>query len=134
MSHLCRWLGVSKSGFYDWLKRPPSPRSQADADLGKRIEIIHEESQGIYGSPRVFRVLRKQGVSVGRKRVVSVERLMRERQLQGRVVRVTRRCPGLKRFVASGVSVVEYIEFYNRERLHSGVSYQSPENYEKLFQ
>ena len=28
--------------------------------------------------------------------------------------------------------IVEYIEFYNRERLHSGIDYQSPENYEKL--
>lgn len=28
--------------------------------------------------------------------------------------------------------IVEYIEFYNRERLHSGLDYQSPEKYEKL--
>jgi putative transposase len=28
--------------------------------------------------------------------------------------------------------IVEYIEFYNRERLHSGIDYQSPEMYEKL--
>ena len=28
--------------------------------------------------------------------------------------------------------IVEYIEFYNRERLHSGLNYQSPEEYEKL--
>lgn len=28
--------------------------------------------------------------------------------------------------------IVEYIEFYNRERLHSGIDYQSPEKYEKL--
>ncbi len=27
--------------------------------------------------------------------------------------------------------IVEYIEFYNRDRLHSGVSYQTPENYGK---
>ena len=29
--------------------------------------------------------------------------------------------------------IVEYIEFYNRERLHSGIGYQSPEKYEKLY-
>lgn len=28
--------------------------------------------------------------------------------------------------------VIEYIEFYNRERLHSSLGYQSPETYEKL--
>lgn len=29
-------------------------------------------------------------------------------------------------------SIISYIEFYNRERLHSALGYQSPENYEKL--
>jgi transposase InsO family protein len=28
--------------------------------------------------------------------------------------------------------MVEYIEFYNRDRLHTGLGYQSPEKYEKL--
>lgn len=28
--------------------------------------------------------------------------------------------------------IIEYIEFYNRDRLHSSLHYQSPENYEKL--
>ena len=28
--------------------------------------------------------------------------------------------------------IIEYIEFYNRERLHSGIGYQSPQKYEKL--
>ncbi len=28
--------------------------------------------------------------------------------------------------------IVEFTEFYNRERLHSGIGYQSPDNYEKL--
>ena len=28
--------------------------------------------------------------------------------------------------------IVEYIEFYNRERLHSGIGYHSPERYERL--
>jgi transposase InsO family protein len=29
--------------------------------------------------------------------------------------------------------IVEYIEFYNRERLHSGLGYQSPDEYEKRY-
>ena len=29
-------------------------------------------------------------------------------------------------------AIISYIEFYNRDRLHSSIGYQSPENYEKL--
>ncbi len=35
--------------------------------------------------------------------------------------------------ISAVAHLVEYIEFYNRERLHSGIGYQSPDNYEKLF-
>ncbi|MCA0895146.1 IS3 family transposase, partial [Microbulbifer agarilyticus] len=28
--------------------------------------------------------------------------------------------------------IIEYIEFYNRERLHSSLGYKSPSEYEKL--
>lgn len=99
MKYLCAWLGVSRSGFYDWVKRAQSRRAREDVKLSQRIEAIHELSRGTYGSPRVFKALKQQGNSIGKKRV---ERLMREKGLRGRVVKVTRRCPGLKRFVVQG--------------------------------
>ena len=34
---LCRILGISTSGYYAWLNRPPSARVQSDARLSKRI-------------------------------------------------------------------------------------------------
>jgi len=37
-----------------------------------------------------------------------------------------------KNDIEAVASIVEYIEFYNRERLHSGIGYHSPMNYEKL--
>jgi len=43
--------------------------------------------------------LKKQGLKVGKKRV---ERLMQAHDIKGRVVKVTRRQPGLKRFIARG--------------------------------
>ena len=43
--------------------------------------------------------LKLQGISIGKKRV---ERLMQAQGLQGRVVQVTRRQPGLKRFIERG--------------------------------
>ena len=60
---------------------------------------IHQESRGTYGSPRVHQALKKQGVAIGKKRV---ERLMQAQNLMGRVVKVTRRQPGLRRFTERG--------------------------------
>lgn len=47
----------------------------------------------------MHRTLKDKGYSIGKKRV---ERLMRDKGLVGRVVRVTRRQPGLRRFKAAG--------------------------------
>lgn len=99
MKYLCEWLGVSRSGYYSWCKRAESARAKADQRLAQRIRRIHEDSRGTYGSPRVHAALQRQGIAVGRKRV---ERLMRAEKLQGRVVQVTRRQPGLKGFLARG--------------------------------
>lgn len=97
------WLGVSSSGFYAWEKREPSTRLKDDQKLLKLITKIYWKSKGRYGSPRVFEALKSQGIQVSRKRV---ERLMKEAGLKGRVVRVTRRQPGLKRFQAKGENLL----------------------------
>jgi putative transposase len=77
----CRVLKVSKSGYYDWLGRPESPRELRNKELTKMIREIHVESRGSYGSPRVHAELTLGlGVQVNRKRV---ERLMRQAGLQG---------------------------------------------------
>jgi len=34
--------------------------------------------------------------------------------------------------VEATAHIIEYTEFYNRERRHSSLNYQSPEDYEKL--
>jgi len=50
----------------------------------RKIEAIHTESKGTYGSPRVHKALRKQGVECGKRRV---RRLMRLAGLEGRCKR-----------------------------------------------
>ena len=52
---LCDVLGVSRSGFYAWVARPPSARSKSDAQLTVEITAVHEKSDRRYGSPRVHR-------------------------------------------------------------------------------
>jgi len=96
---LCDWLQVSRSGYYAWVKRATSKRTREDQELTKQIEDIHRDSRGTYGSPRVHQALKREGMAIGKKRV---ERLMQAQNLQGRVVKVTRRQPGLKRFIERG--------------------------------
>ncbi len=66
---MCRLFGVSPSGFWARQKRPASRRATADAELLARIRVIHRESRGTYGVPRVHAALRAEGIAVGRKRV-----------------------------------------------------------------
>ena len=72
---LCRVLKVSPSGFYAWLRRPPSQRAMDDAVLTERIRQIHVASDSNYGSRNIHAELRDEGTRVGCKRVA---RLMRK--------------------------------------------------------
>ncbi len=77
----CRVLKVSRTGYYDWASRRPSARSQADAALEDTIAMVHAQSRGTYGSPRVHAELRLGlGIRCGRKRVA---RIMRSSGLHG---------------------------------------------------
>ncbi len=80
VSALCRVLGVSRSGYYDWKGRPSSRRARQDGALSERISEIHQRSRQTYGSPRVHAELRALGIRCSRKRV---ERLMRRAGLKG---------------------------------------------------
>lgn len=63
-------LGVSRSGFYAWRKtlHSPSRRREANTALLAEIRSVHAEFPA-YGSPRVCRVLRSRGHTVGENRV-----------------------------------------------------------------
>ena len=80
VSVMARVLGLSKAGYYAWLRRPPSVHAVADAALMKRVRTIHASSRQTYGAPRVHAELRAQGEQHGRKRIA---RLMREGGLVG---------------------------------------------------
>jgi putative transposase len=81
VSRLARLLGVSRAGYYAWAGRPPSRRAPADAALARRIEQIHEATDGIYGAPRIHAELADvHAIRVGRKRVA---RLLRQAGLAG---------------------------------------------------
>jgi transposase InsO family protein len=78
---LCRVLGLARSGFYAWQKRPTSAQAAADQQLVAEIKTVFAASRQTYGSPRVHVELQAQGIQCARKRVA---RLMRETALVAR--------------------------------------------------
>jgi putative transposase len=72
-----------------------SKRMKANRDLLRQIITIHEKSHETYGSPRVYKALIKEGTPCGKNRIA---RLMKKAGIKGRVVKVTRRVPGVQRF------------------------------------
>ncbi|MGW1530309.1 IS3 family transposase [Streptomyces sp. NPDC002159] len=77
-----RELHIPASTYYHWcrMRKQPCERRPRDIELTERIRKFHEDSDGIYDSPRVRAVLKREGCRVGRKRV---ERLMRQAGLAG---------------------------------------------------
>jgi putative transposase len=49
----CDVLGVSRSGYYAWVDRPPSPASVHRETVIEQIRLIHADSDQTYGSPRI---------------------------------------------------------------------------------
>lgn len=87
---MCPILGVSKSGYYKWLKAQPSKRAIENQELTERIKQAHQRSKGAYGSPRITEELRAGGQAVSRPRVA---RLMRQVNLRSVI--------GKKKYVAT---------------------------------
>jgi len=79
LSAMCRALAVSRSGYYEWLKRPPSSHAQADQVLSKRIVHHFEVNRHVYGTRRLKVCFAQEGQHVSRRRI---GRLMAEQALQ----------------------------------------------------
>lgn len=84
IQRMCAVLGVAASGFYDWLRRKPSSRQQANEALGQRIRDIHAKSRQTYGYPRIHAELQAAGEQVGKHRIA---RLMSRMGLKTRCQR-----------------------------------------------
>jgi transposase InsO family protein len=98
---MCSVLKVSRSSYYNWLKRKPNTRDKENIYLAKRIRHIYDDSKKIYGSPRITLALRGQGIRVSRKRVA---RIMKKEGLRS-IIR--------KKFVATTDSKHNYPLFEN---------------------
>jgi transposase InsO family protein len=76
---MCAWMGVSRSGFYDWRDAPESATAQRRGILALYVRKSFEDSDGTYGYRRVHADLADWGVPAGPELVRS---LMRELGLE----------------------------------------------------
>jgi putative transposase len=78
---ICEALGVSRSGFYAWLTRPPSDRSRRDEVLTREVRKSFLDSDRTYGARRVWHDVLAAGLCCG---LHAIERLMRLNALKAR--------------------------------------------------
>ncbi len=72
---MCRWLGVSKSGFYEWRSRPESVTAERRKKLALIIKKMFDDSDATYGYRRIAAQLARQGTVADAE---LVRKLMRE--------------------------------------------------------
>lgn len=77
---MCRLLQVSPSGFYARKRRSASLWSQNCQRLTAAIRTLHAERDGVYGSQKIWQILRKQNEGCGKH---SIARLTRREGLRG---------------------------------------------------
>lgn len=81
---MCLVLGVSSSGYYDWIKRGLSEQKKARKKLTKAIKRVYHESKKRYGSIKITHHLRNEGLEVCER---TVQRIMTEEGLKSIVAR-----------------------------------------------
>lgn len=67
-------LNVSRSGYYDWIKRPISLRTQYNMILLARIKTIHAQFREAYGALKTWRYLNQQNITCGKHRIARLRR------------------------------------------------------------
>lgn len=82
VDQMAKVLGVSRSGYYEYLRRSKSPRACENEELLHHIYSIFKESEETYGSPRIHAELVEQGLKCSRPRVA---RLMKAHHIQAKM-------------------------------------------------
>lgn len=72
VKRLCYILEVSRSAYYHWQQCGLSQRARNNQTLLPLIKQIHEQSRGVYGSPRICDALQQRGIHCSRNRIARI--------------------------------------------------------------
>jgi len=114
---MCRLYGVTRDGFNAWRRRGPSKRELEDDTLFQLIHEIFKRHDGVYGSPKITREIRKTGMPVGQKRVA---RLMRQHGLKATKARIYKSRPGTYKHIYGVPCRITDIELTGENQLWVG--------------
>ena len=74
LQSLSKVLRVSRSGYYDWLGRAPSARTQANNALLGHIRTAHIKHRHAYGALKTWLYLNSAGIACGKHRVARLRK------------------------------------------------------------
>lgn len=100
---------------------PPKPNCLFHSDQG--IEYAAHEFRNMVVEAGMVRSMSRKGNPIDNAFVESFFHSMKAELIHHKL---------FENDIEAVAHIVEFTEFYNRERLHSGIDYHSPENYEKL--
>ena len=88
VQRMCRVIGASRSGYYEWRRQSPSKRQKENEKILMEIKESQKNSRRAYGSPRITEDLQAKGMRCGKNRVA---RLMKIHGIVGKAKRSSRR-------------------------------------------
>ena len=103
VSVMCRFFGVSRSGYYNFVKRLGEP--EHDAELAVKIQECHDKTDKTYGYRRVWKWLRDRNINRNPKTVL---RIMKKYGLLSEIRRH-------RKWVNLGQQVHKYKNHLNRQ-------------------
>ena len=81
VTKMCRWAGVSRSGYYKWRNRKPSPRQLRQLEAERQLVTLFKRFKSRYGAPRMTVELNESGCDISEN---TVAKLMAKRGLKAR--------------------------------------------------
>jgi transposase InsO family protein len=66
---MCRLLAVSRSGYYEWLRRPPRAPADAAQQVEAKVQHYFAQGRGTYGTRRLKYLLAQDGLVASRRRI-----------------------------------------------------------------
>ncbi|UNC91556.1 IS3 family transposase [Candidatus Contubernalis alkaliaceticus] len=127
---MCTVIDVSRSAFYEWLKKPLTKTEQEDRELAEKIKQLFFDSRCTYGHRRIKKKLRKKGTKCSNDRI---RRLMKQVHLVATIKKELIRRKRFKTRSWARLAVIDHILWYNSERIHSYLDDMSPMEFEQQY-